>query len=106
MQVESRDELARHQGLITAWFVGYRTGRSRNAAVPGLPVGLAWLEVARLCKDFMREHHKVICTIEEVFDTFDEYLANRGREKIPPEVRKHQHGYETLMHGQVSDLIS
>lgn len=100
-QRDDPEALARHQAYIIAWLWGYRQGRSIQSLNPGWPQGNGWLVVAQFCQLFMREHFKVICTIREILETFDEHLADVKRhipatERIAASVFDLSGDYETI----------
>lgn len=98
-QRDDPEALARHQAYIISWLYGYRMGRSIRTLDPGLPQGNGWLVVAQYCREFMREQHKVICTIEEILETFDEHLKNIGKPRIEKSVFDLAPDYEMVSLG-------
>lgn len=98
-QRDDPDALQRHQSWIISWLWGYRMGRSIRTLDPGLPQGNGWLVVAQYCREFMREHHKVICTIREILETFDQHLAENKKPRIEKRTFELSGDYEMVSTG-------
>lgn len=88
-----QESYSHHCDVIAAWLEGWRA--ARHGALPEAG-SFNWLELARQCRYFMREKHRmqVVCTIQEILAVFDQHQSHMKRDRLQKHIMDEGPNYD------------